>query len=55
MSLPATGSRAAQSAQALDVENPTDRTHHDYRGIPSNPRAIGRYDHVVGPALRWKP
>ena len=38
----------------LDVENLTDRTYHDYHGIPSNPRDVRRYDRVVGLTLRWK-
>ncbi|MFP5391514.1 MAG: TonB-dependent receptor [Gammaproteobacteria bacterium] len=38
----------------LDVENLTDRTYHDYHGIPSNPRDIRRYDRVIGLSLRWK-
>lgn len=38
----------------LDVENLTDRTYHDYHGIPSNPRDVRRYDRVVGLTLRMK-
>ena len=38
----------------LDVENLTDRTYHDYHGIPSNPRDVRRYDRVIGLSLRWK-
>lgn len=38
----------------LDVENITDRTCHDYHGIPSNPRDVRRYDRVVGLSLRWR-